>query len=123
MEDKGEKIIFLARQILESDDRESLPKKKTIKVTMTFRTLCFTTLLAAASGNLIATIVHERVRPLNKYERVELQALVFYASRIHGMDEDLLRLEVEKKVGVKNFDDITAKELSLARRYLQDKAQ
>ncbi len=123
MEDRGENIVFLARQILESDVKEQLPKKKTISVTMTFRTLCFTTFLAAASGNLIATLVHEHARPLSKYERVELQALVFYAAKMNGMDEGRLRLEVEKQVGVKSFDAITAREFQAARRFLQGKAQ
>lgn len=123
MEDRGENIVFLARQILESDIKEPLPQKKTISVTMSFRTLCFTTLLAAASGNLMATLVHERVRPLNRYEKVELQALVYYAAKMNGMDEQLLRLEVGKRVGVKRFEDISAKEFPIARRFLQDKAQ
>jgi hypothetical protein len=123
MEDKGEKIIFLARELLEANVPEVSVTKKTMTVTMTFKTLCFTTLLAAASGNLLSTLVHEHCRPLNKYEKVELQALLFYATKIKGINEEILLTGVEKQVGVDRFDDITAKEFPAARRYLQEKAQ
>ncbi|MFA5041797.1 MAG: hypothetical protein WC464_09230 [Bdellovibrionales bacterium] len=128
MEDRGEKIIFLARELLESDallphTYEPPVTKKTMTVTMTFRTLCFTTLLAAASGNMISTFVHEHSRPLNRYEKTELQALIFYTSRIKTLDEEVLRREVEEKIGVSSFDDMTAKDFPAARRFLQEKAQ
>jgi len=124
MEDTGEKIIFLAREILESNLPVEAPvTKKTINVTMSFRTLCFTTLLAASGGYVVSTVVHEQVRPLNRYEQVELKALVFYTARLQGISEDILRREVEKKVGVDHFDNMTAKEFSTARRFLQEKAQ
>ena len=123
MEDRGEKIVFLARELLESSAIEAPVTKKTMTVTMTFRTLCFTTLLAAAGGNLISTYVHEHSRPLNRYEKIELQALVFYAAKTKALDEDLLRREVEQKVGIASFDDLTAKDFPVARRYLQEKAQ
>lgn len=123
MEDQGEKIIFLARELLKADAPASPIRKKTINVTMTIKTLCFTTLLAAASGALISTIVYEQDRPLSRYEKVELQALVFYTARIKEIHEGLLRQEVEKQVGVSSFDDLTAREFSAARRFLQQKAQ
>jgi hypothetical protein len=123
MEDKGEKIIFLARELLEADAPEIPVVEKTSRVTMSFKTLCFTTLLAATGGNLISAYVHEQIRPLNRYEKTELQALIYYAAKIKNIDEDLLRQEVEKRVDVEHFDDITAKEFPAARRYLQEKAQ
>ena len=123
MEDKGEKIIFLARELLETNDVVPAVTKKTLSITMTFKTLCFTTILAAASGGLISTFVHEYTRPLNRYEKIELHALVFYAARLKNISEDILREEVEKQVHVEHFDDITAKEFKEARRFLQEKAQ
>ncbi|MDD3030189.1 MAG: hypothetical protein PHS57_07930 [Alphaproteobacteria bacterium] len=123
MEDRGEKIVFLARELLESRENEKPHQKKTLSVTMTFKTLCFTTLLAAATGNIISTYVHEKSRPLNKYERIELQALVFYASRTKSLDEATLRQSVEQLVGIETFDDMTAKEFAAARHFLQEKAQ
>ncbi|MFA4993901.1 MAG: hypothetical protein WC521_01155 [Bdellovibrionales bacterium] len=123
MEDKGEKIIFLARELLESNAVEAPVVKKSINITMSFKTLCFTTLLAATGGNVISTYVHEQSRPLNRYEKVELQALVYYAAKIHGISESFLREDVERQVGVDHFDDMTAKDFLTARRYLQEKAQ
>jgi hypothetical protein len=123
MEDKGEKIIFLARELLESREPEEPIAKKTIGITMSFKTLCFTTFLAAASGNLISTYVHEQSRPLNKYERIELQALIFYTAKLKNISEEILRAEVERQVQVERFEDLTAKDFQTARRYLQEKAQ
>ena len=123
MEDRGEKIVFLARELLESRASEAPHQKKTLSITMTFKTLCFTTLLAAATGNVISTYVHEQGRPLNKYERIELQALVFYTAQTKNMDEAAIRNKVEAHVGGTAFDDMTAKEFLLARRFLQEKAR
>jgi len=123
MEDKGEKIIFLARELLETDAVVPPVTKKTLSITMTFKTLCFTTILASASGSLISTIVHEHTRPLNRYEKIELQALIFYTSRLKHISEEILREEVEKQVNVEHFDDISAKEFLAARQYLREKAQ
>ncbi|MDR3423776.1 MAG: hypothetical protein P4M13_01675 [Alphaproteobacteria bacterium] len=123
MNDQGENIVFLARELLDAGIPEQNSQKKSICVTMTLKTLCFTTFLAAAGGSLMTTVVREQHRPLNRYERVELQALLFYASRLKGINEEILRMDVEKQVGVTHFDDLTADELPVARRYLQEKVQ
>ena len=123
MEDRGEKIVFLARELLEQRDGDAPARKRTLSITMTFKTLCFTTLLAAGAGSVVSTCVHERNRPLNRYERTELQALIFYASKTKKMDETALRRDVENHVGVTSFDDMTAQEFTVARLYLQEKAQ
>ena len=124
MEDQGEKIVFLARALFDAGVPAEIPaRKKTIRVTMTFRTLCFTTILAATGGGMASTLVQEHIRPMNRYEKVELQALLFYAAKIKGINEEMLRHEVERQVGIDGFDSMTAKEFSTARRYLQEKAQ
>ncbi|MDD3370905.1 MAG: hypothetical protein PHE27_03660, partial [Alphaproteobacteria bacterium] len=100
MEDTGEKIVFLARELLEARVPEIPVAKKTTTITMTFKTLCFTTLLAAAGGTVISTYVQEHSRPLNRYDKIELQALIFYTSRIKNISEEILRQEVEKLADV-----------------------
>ncbi|MDD4616607.1 MAG: hypothetical protein PHW76_05770 [Alphaproteobacteria bacterium] len=122
MEDKGEKIVFLARELLEAG-AEPPVTKKTTTITMTLKTLCITTFLAAATGNVLSMLVQEQIRPLNKYEKIELEALVFYAAKIKNISEDLLREEVEKQVHVDSFDDISSREFSAARLFLQKKAR
>ncbi len=124
MDDQGKNIVFLARVNLDAGVPTEIPvRKKTISVTMTFRTLCFTTILAATGGGMASTLVQEHIRPLNRYEKVELQALIFYAAKIKGINEEMLRHEVEQQVGVDGFDTMTAKEFPMARRFLQEKAQ
>ena len=98
-------------------------RKRQCSVTMTFKALCFTAILAAAGGGTVTAWVHEDERPLNHYEKIEMQALVFYASKHKGINEDTLRHEVEEKIGVARFDDMTAGDFAAARRYLQEKAQ
>ena len=122
MEDQGEKIVFLAREILNAQKTEE-PVKSTTNVTMTFKTLCLTTLLAASSGGLVAAGVQAQTRPLTRYEKVELQALTFYAAKLKGLNEELLRQEVEQAVGVASLDELTAHDFPTARLYLQRKAQ
>ena len=93
MDDRGEKIIFLAQELLEAGVPE-IPVKKSVSVTLSFKTLCITTLLAAVGGSLISTCVQEHFRPLNKYEKVELQALVFYTAKLKGIQEEIVRQDV-----------------------------
>ncbi len=123
MEDQGEKIIFLARELLESQAFQPPAVEKKPRISITFRTLCLSTLLAAASGGFVTTYIYEQDRPLNKYERIELQALVFYAAKLKNISEDILRNEVESQIDIERFEDITAKDFPVARRYLQEKAQ
>jgi len=123
MDDQGEKIVFLAREMLGAGVPDIEAKKKTANVSMTFRTLCFTTLLAAAGGGAVTAYMHEAERPLNRYEKIEIQALVFYTAKLKGIDEDNLRREVEQQVGIDRIDDMTAAEFPAARKYLQEKAR
>ena len=122
MDDQGEKIVFLAREILNEGLPQQTRLKKIVGVDMTFKTLCFTTMLAAAGGAAVDTAVHSESRPLNRYERVELQALLFYTARLKGINEEILRKEIEKESGVTCLDDLTAEDFPSARRYLQEKA-
>jgi hypothetical protein len=123
MEDQGEKIVFLARELLEANAHQQEPvATKKMTVTMTFKTLCFTTILAAATGNIISTLVHQHTRPLNRYEKIELKALVFYAAKLKQISEDLVREEVERELKVDSFEEITAKNFTAARRFLQEQA-
>lgn len=123
MDDKGEKIVYLAREILEAQPLTPPVAKKKMSITMSLKTLCFTTVIAAASGNVLSTYVYEQNRPLNRYEKFELNALVYYAARIKNISEELLRQEIEDQLGLERIDDISAAEFPTVRRYLQEKAQ
>lgn len=123
MDDQGEKIVFLAREILNAGIAEQPPVKRRSDVTMSFMALCLTTTLAAGSGALAAHTLHAAERPLNRYEKTEINALVFYASKLKGIGEADLSREVAAKIGVARLDDMTAEDFSKARKLLQEKAQ
>ncbi len=62
----------------------------------------------------------ETRRPLNHYEKVELNALLYYAAHTKTPDEKSLRRKVEEKLGVDNFDGMTERDYIVTRRYLQN---
>ena len=123
MNDRGEKIVFMAQEILKQGIPDITPPKKHAALTMSFKTLCLATILAAVGGGVVTNVVRSGERPLNRYERVEIQALIFYASKVKGINEDDLRRDVEKQTGVFRLEDMTAEDFPVARRYLQEKAQ
>jgi len=122
MDDQGEKIDLMAREILEAGVPDIAPKPK-LKVAMTFKTLCLATTLAAAAGGVVSTVAQENTQPIGKHEKTEIRALIYYTSKTKGIDEDVLRREVEAKTGIDDLDELTAREFPAVRRYLQEKAQ
>lgn len=123
MDDKGDKIIYLARELLEAGLPEFQQPKKTIQIAMTFKALCFTTLLAASIGAGATYAVHNEARPLNRYEKTEIKALIFFIGKTKGIDEASLHSAIAEKIGTANLDDMTAAEFPALRRFLQEKAQ
>ena len=123
MSDQGEKIVFLAREILNAEMQDVTAIQKKTHITMSFKTLCLTTLLAASGGGIVANLTHANDKPLTRYERVEIDALIFYAVKTKGMNEDNLRRAVSEKVGVTRIDDITSATFPIAQRFLQEQAQ
>jgi hypothetical protein len=123
MEDRGDKIISLAREMLRSNvDIEPVTPPPSPSNAISFRVLCFATLLAAFGGGFVTAWDGEQHRPLNHYEKIELEALIFYASHSKGLDEAQLRKDLEAKLGIINFDDMDKAEFRRARLLLQQKA-
>ncbi len=112
MDDKGEKIVFLAPE-----------KKPATTITMTFKALCFTSLLAASGSAIVTNALHDNVRPLNRYEKTEIKALIFYTTKTKGIDEATLQQAIATKWGTQNLDDLTNADFPAIRRFLQEKAQ
>jgi hypothetical protein len=125
MQDRGDKIVTLAREILRSDELPALPQEETntTKITLSFKMLCLATMLSAAGSSAITGLVIETRRPLNHYEKTELDALVFYAARQNGLDEDHLRHEVLAMLKLSSFEAMTERDFMAARNFLHDKAQ
>ncbi len=123
MYDRGDKIVNLAREILRTDGViEAAPEKNTTRLTLTFKTLCLATVLTAIGSSAVTGWIVEARRPLNHYEKTELDALVFYAAHQKNLNEDDLRHEVLEKLNATNFDALTERDFVIARNYLQNKA-
>ena len=123
MGDQREKIVFLARELLNASIPESPSNKKALNVTMTFKSLCFATTLAAVGGGLVSALALEKNQPISRYEKIEIRALIYYALKVKGIDENALRHEVGQKIGIEDLDDLTVSEFPAVRRYLQERAQ
>jgi hypothetical protein len=122
MNDRGEKIVTLARELLRSD-MPAPPEPSPSSITLSFKALCFATILTAFGSSALTMYAGETRRPLNRYERVELNALFAYTAHSRSIDEASLRHEVQEKLGVSNLDDITEFDFTIARRYLQNMAR
>jgi hypothetical protein len=122
MQDRGEKIVSLAREILRSDEMPVLPETSTAHITLSFKMLCLATVLTAVGSSAVTGMVIDMRRPLNHYEKTELDALVFYAARQKSLNEAGLRQDVLDKLNLPDFDTMTERDFILARSYLQDKA-
>jgi hypothetical protein len=122
MNDRGEKIVSLAREILRAEDHEDLALRTVpARSAISFKVLCFATLLAAIGSSAITEWSEESTRPINRYEKTELDALVFYAGRMKGLDEDALRHEIEMRAGVNDFNGLTHHDYEIAKDFLYSK--
>ncbi|MGE3623256.1 MAG: hypothetical protein AB7H77_05225 [Bdellovibrionales bacterium] len=118
MNDRGEKIVSLAREMLRTGYVEN-PVVLAEKPQISLRVLCFATFIAALGGGAVTALTSETHRPLNRYEKVELDALIFYAARLKGLPEDTVRRNLESHTGLADFGDYTAQDYRAARTYLQ----
>ena len=123
MHDRGDKIVTLAREILRTDGAHHLSEETKSRITFSFKMLCMVTVLTAVSSSALTGWVVETRRPLNHYEKTELDALVFYAARQKNLKEDELRQEVLEKLNLPSFDNMTAQDFITARALLQAVAQ
>jgi hypothetical protein len=121
MNDRGDNILSLARELLRNNElaSESAPKQNAVS----FKVLCFTAMLAAACSSVATNYITDARRPLNRYEKVELDALIFYAARIKNTDEASIRRKVENRIGVQDFEDLTKCDYQIAQSFLRGEIQ
>src|ERR1700722_5686263 len=122
MDERSEKIIALTREIVRTNKMLE-PESTLSRISMSFKTLCLATCLAAIGGGVIAEWHAEAARPINRYEKTELRALVFYAARLKNLNEDAVLQSVRARFNVTVLDDLTEHDFPAARRFLQDKIQ
>lgn len=119
MNDRGEKIVSLAREMLRSNLNDEPSASSTPpKTGSSLRAFMLATLLAAV-GSAFATHAIDSVRrPINRYERVELDALIYYATRYASQNEENLRRAMLDAVSHSSMEDLTAVDYEKARSYL-----
>jgi hypothetical protein len=116
MNDRGEKIVTLAREMLRS---EITTAPTELKAPISFKVLCIAAIVAALGSSGLTIWFDDARRPVTRYERVELDALIFYAARLKGVGEDSLRLEIENCTGVSDMRDLTERDYVIAKTFLQ----
>lgn len=123
MTDRNEKIISLAREMLRSDMITKQQPLKDDKRKVSFRVICLTTLLTATGSSAATGWMIESHRPINHYERTELDALIFYTAHERNIDESFLRREVAVHLNLDNLEDLNLADFRIARSYLQNRAR
>lgn len=123
MQDRGVTIVKLAEELLHHHAVGSTPiSHRTPSRAKTPATLCLAAMLfSAASGSAITYALGESFRPINRYEKVELDALIFYASRVKSLNEADLRRDLQDRFDLLSLDDMTAEDYRKARDYLREK--
>ncbi|MBV8548435.1 MAG: hypothetical protein JO126_03135 [Alphaproteobacteria bacterium] len=123
MTDRSEKIITLAREMLRSDMMTKQQPVRQENKKLSLSIVCLTTVLSAAAGSMMTGWIVELHRPINRYERTELDALIFYAAHEKNLDESSLRHEVAAHLNIVNLEDMNLADFRAARLYLQDRAR
>ena len=121
LENNEEKIVSLATELLKNNAYKrqfEFPKNRN-NLSINISTVLIATLMAAASGYHAGAYGCYTHRPLNRYERVELQALIFYASKVKNLQESMIKHEVEVFIGTP-LSEMSVKDFPAARSFLQD---
>ena len=122
LQNNEEKIVSLATELLKNNtyrNQSKFPKRRFENLSLNLTTILMTTLLATAVGYHAGSHGRYSYRLLNRYEKVEMQALIFYASKVRNLNEVAIRHEVERFVGAP-INEMNAKDFPLARSFLQD---
>lgn len=126
MSDQGDKIIHLAREVLKNGCLGSEPAMSDERPEgrmLTVKATALAALLAAAGSASLTHLVEEARRPISRYERVEIEALVFYTSRQMAISEDTLRHEIRSFLSLNSLADITVHDYKRVRNYLWERIQ
>ncbi|HBM91297.1 MAG TPA: hypothetical protein DD400_05435 [Rhodospirillaceae bacterium] len=122
MNDRGEKIVTLAQEMLRSGDLD-VPKRLNNKNNKSERNValkaaCLAAVVSATGSAALTHIIHENNRPATRYEVVEIDALVFYTARELDIAEKHIREEVNKAVGLSAKTVYSVSDYRRARKYL-----
>jgi hypothetical protein len=123
MNDRSEKIVSLAQELLTTKTGTNFLHESTSASTIgkgasAFKTFLLATLLTAFGSAFTTHTVDQMRRPLTRYERVELDALLYYASILNAQQENALRQNLLNVLARQHMDDLTFVDFRRARSYL-----
>ncbi|MEJ0063862.1 MAG: hypothetical protein WDO70_11920 [Alphaproteobacteria bacterium] len=114
MSDRSEKIVTLAREILARPEPESDHGGQ-----YSLKTVALAAMLSAAGASGATVLALDYARPLNRYEKIELIALIRYAADTQHIEKDSIRDAFFDQFGIVSLDDLSNAQMNEARDYLQ----
>jgi len=127
MSDQGDKIIHLAREVLRSgrlaeayDGKQALQAESKM---LSIKAAALAALLSAFGSATLTHLIEENRRPVSRYERVEIDALIFYAARQKAITEDSLRQDLKSNLSLTSMNDLSVFDYRRIRDYLWERIQ
>jgi hypothetical protein len=122
MDDRGEKIVNMARAMLQQPDTAIAHAAMTAHHhRYSWKAVALAAMLAAAGTGATISWVAEQRRPLNHYEKVELIALLHYAAISAQHNEQSLREDLCNLFAIDKIDELSQSQFNEAKQYLQNK--
>lgn len=127
MSDQGEKIIHLAREMLrggqEIETRIKAKDEHAAQKLSVIKAAALTALVASLGSASLTHLIDESRRPINRYERVEIEALMFYAAKRKSLTEAEILHDIETSLALPSIMDMSALDYRRVRDYLREKIQ
>lgn len=131
MSDDSDKIIYLAHEMLRQTTHHDAPsyqsaldgKSEGNFDKTTLKAVCITAACAAIGSAALTNYIGETHNPITRYERVELDALVFYAAKQEQINEQLLRQQLQDVLALSSLQDLSKKDYRRLRNYLWQRIQ
>lgn len=111
-DERSDKIITLARTMLQQS--ETQPSQ-----TYSLKTMALVALLSAGASGATGALVAEHYRPLNRYEKTELRALIHFAAKTRAQPTAILEADLRQQFMIASLDDLTLAQMNRARLFLQ----
>ena len=125
MQERGATIIKMAEELLRTGTLtpSSAAPAPPPRISAAVVVLILAVFLTAVASSAMTKWVLDGRRSIDRYERAELDALIFYIARTKGLDEKDLRQDIQTRLDIQELTDIKDRDFSVVRRYLQEKAQ
>ncbi|NBX74820.1 MAG: hypothetical protein EBZ69_04375 [Alphaproteobacteria bacterium] len=115
MQDHGEKIVSLAREMLSQADPSPRAASE-----WGWKGLALAALLGAASAGA-GYLTGELYRPLNRNELIELQALIHYAAKMHRVPSERIGEDLYGYFNISALNELNFGMMEETRNYLYRK--